>query len=65
MRSNTLIKNDGMRILVENLGIIEAERFITLILREPCELREIKSGIFYPLRTLRRRSDAPLRDFSE
>ena len=35
MRSDTLIKSDGMRVLAENLGIIEAERFIALVLREP------------------------------
>ena len=35
MRSDALIKSDGMRVLAENLGIIEAERFINLVLREP------------------------------
>lgn len=35
MISDTLIKSNGLRILAENLGTVETERFITLILREP------------------------------
>ncbi|GHT88573.1 hypothetical protein FACS1894137_16950 [Spirochaetia bacterium] len=35
MKSDALIKSDGMRILADTLGIVEAERFITLMLREP------------------------------
>jgi hypothetical protein len=35
MRSDTLIKSEGMRVLADNFGIVEAERFITLIRREP------------------------------
>jgi len=35
MISDTLIKRNGMRVLAENLGTVEAERFITLVLREP------------------------------
>ncbi len=34
MRSDSLIKNDGLQILSQQLGIVEAERFITLIRRE-------------------------------
>jgi len=35
MISDTLIKSSGMRVLAENLGMVEAERFISLVLREP------------------------------
>ena len=46
MRSDALIKSDGMRILAENLGIIEAERFITLVLREPFDYTEWQRGLY-------------------
>ena len=46
MRSDTLIKSEGMRILAENLGIIEAERFITLILREPFDYTEWQRNLY-------------------
>ena len=35
MQSDTVLKSDGLRILAENLGVVEAERFVTLLLREP------------------------------
>ena len=34
MKSDTVILNDGMRILLDNLGMIETERFIMLIQKE-------------------------------
>ena len=46
MRSDTLIKSDGMRILAENLGIVEAERFITLVLREPFDYTEWQRSLY-------------------
>jgi hypothetical protein len=46
MRSDTLIKSDGMRVLAENLGIIEAERFITLVLREPFDYTEWQRNLY-------------------
>ena len=35
MRTDTEIRVDGVRALVDVLGIVEAEKFISLILREP------------------------------
>ena len=35
MRTDTEVRIHGLRALVEALGTVEAERFITLILREP------------------------------
>ncbi len=46
MRSDTLIKSDGMRVLAENLGIVEAERFITLVLREPFDYTEWQRNLY-------------------
>jgi hypothetical protein len=46
MRSDTLIKSDGMKVLAENLGIVEAERFITLILREPFDYTEWQRNLY-------------------
>ena len=46
MRSDALIKSDGMRALAENLGIIEAERFITLVLREPFDYTDWQHNLY-------------------
>jgi hypothetical protein len=35
MITDTVLREKGMAVLVENLGIIEAERFIMLMNREP------------------------------
>ena len=46
MRTNTVLKSDGMRILAEQLGIVEAERFITLLRREPFDYTQWRQGLF-------------------
>ena len=33
--TDTLLKAEAMDILVKNLGVVNTERFVTLILREP------------------------------
>ncbi len=35
MKTDTEIRTSGLQALIEALGAVEAERFITLILREP------------------------------
>jgi len=35
MKTDTEVRLDGLRALVNALGTVEAERFITLMLREP------------------------------
>lgn len=35
MRTDTEVRIQGLRALVDSLGSVEAERFIALILREP------------------------------
>jgi len=40
MISDTQIRSDGMKILRKNLGIIETEKFISLIKKEPFNYTE-------------------------
>ena len=35
MKTDTEVRLDGLRALVNALGTVEAERFVTLMLREP------------------------------
>ncbi len=46
MKSDTLIRYEGMKILREHLGLIEAERFITLIKREPFDYTMWQRGLW-------------------
>ena len=40
------IRSKGVAALAESLGFIEAERFITLILREPFDYTKWRQGLF-------------------
>ena len=46
MRNDTLIRKEGMRALNERLNLVEAERFITLILREPFDYTEWQRDLY-------------------
>jgi hypothetical protein len=46
MRTDTLIKNEGMEILSAKLGLVEAERFIMLIQKEPFDYTKWQENLF-------------------
>ena len=46
MRNNTVLKDNGMRILAEHLGLVEAERFIALLRQEPFDYTQWRQGLF-------------------
>jgi hypothetical protein len=46
MITDTEIRTSGLRILTENLGTVEAERFISLIQREPIDYTEWQKNLF-------------------
>jgi hypothetical protein len=46
MKTDTLIKNEGMEILSKYLGMVEAERFIMLIQREPFDYTKWQENLF-------------------
>ena len=46
MKTNTLIRQEGLEILSRHLGIVEAERFIMLIQREPFDYTKWQENLF-------------------
>ena len=46
MKADTIIRTQGMKILQESLGKIEAERFIMLIQREPFNYTKWQEDLF-------------------
>jgi len=46
MRADTLIKTEGMNTLIKNLGLIEAERFIMLIQKDPFDYTKWQEILF-------------------
>ena len=54
MNSDTVLRTEGMKVLTEQLGMVRAERFITLMIREPFDYTEWQRGLF---------KDVPLENF--
>jgi len=46
MLNSTVLKDKGMRVLAEQLGLVEAERFIVLMRREPFDYTQWRQGLF-------------------
>ena len=46
MKTDAVIRSEGMKILSEQMGLIEAERFISLILREPFNYTEWQRNLY-------------------
>jgi len=54
MNNDTVLKNEGMKILATHLGLVKAERFISLMIREPFDYTKWQRGLY---------KDVPLDDF--
>ena len=46
MRTDTLIRNEGMEALANSLGLVDAERFIMLMHKEPFDYTQWKENLF-------------------
>ena len=46
MTTDSEIKQKGMEALIEKLGAVDAERFITLLLREPFDYTEWQKDLW-------------------
>jgi len=46
MYAEMTLRNEGMKILINHLGRVEAERFISLIIREPFDYTEWQRDLF-------------------
>jgi len=45
LRTDTIVKKEGMKTLLDNLGHVDAERFISLIIREPFDYTAWRSNL--------------------
>jgi len=52
--NDTVLKNEGMKVLATHLGLVKAERFISLMLREPFDYTEWQRNLY---------KDVPLNEF--
>lgn len=49
MRADAILRQEGMNILIERLGKVDAERFISLIIREPFDYTKWQENLFEDL----------------
>ena len=49
MKSDTVLKVEGINLLIEKLGEVEAERFITLIIKEQFDYTKWQKELFKDL----------------
>jgi hypothetical protein len=45
MRTEIMLKDEGMKILSEHLGLVEAEHFVALMAREPFDYTEWRQNL--------------------
>jgi hypothetical protein len=60
MKTDTEIKNAGLKALTEALGEVEAEKFISLMLREPFDYTQWQRTL-WPQRSVRDISAAAMK----
>ena len=46
MKTDTIIRNEGMEILAKHLGMVEAERFIMLMQKETFDYTKWQENLF-------------------
>ena len=46
MRTDTIIRNEGTQVLMDNLGLIETERFIMMIQKESFDYTRWQVNLF-------------------
>jgi hypothetical protein len=46
VNNSTILKNEGLRLLTEHLGLVDAERFIALIIKEPFDYTEWQRDLY-------------------
>ena len=44
--SDSVLLNKGMKLLIENLGNVEAEKFISLIIKEPFDYTKWQQSLY-------------------
>ena len=63
MYAEMSLRGEGMKVLINHLGRVEAERFISLIIREPFDYTEWQRDLFNNL-SVRELSNMAMTEYS-
>ena len=64
LRTDTVVKVDGMKALLNALGKVDAERFISLIIKEPFDYTKWQTDLFNDI-SVRDLSNAAMKSIQE
>ena len=64
MNADMNLRNEGMKVLINNLGHVEAERFISLIIKEPFDYTEWQRNLFNNM-SVRELSNNAMKEYQE
>jgi hypothetical protein len=64
MYAEMALREEGMKILINKLGRVEAERFISLIIRNPFDYTEWQRGLFNDM-SIKELSNLAMKEYKE
>jgi len=64
MLTESVLRGEGMKILIERLGMVEAERFIALMNREPFDYTKWRRDMFAGM-SVRELSQLAMREYEQ
>jgi hypothetical protein len=64
MQNEAVLRSEGMKLLIKGLGRVDAERFITSILKEPFDYTEWQRSLFEGL-SVRELSELAMQSYEE
>jgi len=63
MYKEMTLRNEGMKVLINHLGRVEAERFISLVIREPFDYTEWQRDLFNDM-SVKELSNMAMKEYS-
>lgn len=63
IKSDTILKLEGINVLIENLGEVDAERFIALMIKEPFDYTKWQKNLFQG-KNVKELSDESMRNYN-
>jgi hypothetical protein len=64
MYAEMALREEGMKVLINKLGRVEAERFISLIIRNPVDYTEWQRGLFNDM-SVKELSNLAMKEYKE
>ena len=64
MQSEAVLRSEGMKLLIQGLGRVDAERFITSIINDPFDYTKWQRSLFDGL-SVRELSDLAMKSYEE